>query len=91
MFSIPYGWLADRASSCRLPYVLGLPLLFAAVILFAFSASTLTLVGVALLQGISAAVVRSVGYTMARESTGGKDIGKALGTVRNLQHRASLA
>lgn len=81
VFSLPAGWLADKASSRRLPYLVGLFLLLAATSLFSFGQSIAVLVVARILQGMSAAVVWSVGFAMVLEAVGKGKMGKVLGIV----------
>lgn len=81
VFSLPAGWLADKASSRRLPCLVGLFLLLAATSLFSFGQSIAVLVVARILQGMSAAVVWSVGFAMVLEAVGKGKMGKVLGIV----------
>ncbi|RVX71654.1 hypothetical protein B0A52_03838 [Exophiala mesophila] len=75
------GIIADRQQTRRGPYLTGLIALGAATILL-FSSRYLSLLYIArVLQGISAAVVWSVGIALAVDTVGVKNLGKTLGTM----------
>ncbi|KIL90130.1 membrane transporter protein [Fusarium avenaceum] len=90
IFSLPAGWLADKASSRRLPYLVGLFLLLAATSLFSFGQSIAVLVVARILQGMSAAVVWSVGFAMVLEAVGKGKMGKVLGIIYSFSTIAEL-
>ena len=81
LFSIPAGWIADRTSSRRLPFLVGLSALLAATILLGFGTSIPVLVLARVLQGISAAVVWTVGLAMVLDTVGPENLGKTIGSV----------
>lgn len=89
MFSLPAGYLADRLGCRRLIYLAGLLLLLVATALFAFGRSILVLIVARVLQGMSAAIVWSVGFAMVLESVGKEKFGQALGAVSISQTIAS--
>lgn len=75
------GIIADRQQTRSGPYLTGLIALGTATILL-FSSRLLWLVYIArVLQGISAAVVWTVGIALIVDTVGVKDLGKTLGTV----------
>ena len=79
--SIPAGWIADRTSSRRLPFLCGLAALLGATVLLGFGNSIAVLVVARILQGISAAVVWTVGLAMVLDTVGPENLGKTIGTV----------
>ncbi|KZF24304.1 MFS general substrate transporter [Xylona heveae TC161] len=80
-FSPISGWFADQSSSRRWPLVLGLIALGGATVMLCVGNSiALLLVGRAL-QGISAAVVWTVGLALLVDTVGQKGIGQAMGYV----------
>ena len=74
------GFYADRTSSRRLPLLLGLLALGASTLLLCFGTTVALLVLGRLLQGLSAAVVWSVGLALLVDTVG-KEIGKSMGYV----------
>ncbi|KAG4267502.1 membrane transporter [Fusarium proliferatum] len=90
MFSLPAGYLADRLGCRRLIYLAGLLLLLVATALFAFGRSILVLIVARVLQGMSAAIVWSVGFAMVLESVGKEKFGGALGAVYSFSTIAEL-
>jgi MFS family permease len=82
--ALPAGWIADRTSSRRAPFMSGLAALLAATIMFAVGESTAVLILARILQGISAAVVWTAGLVMVIDTVGPRDLGKVLGSVSSL-------
>lgn len=74
------GFYADRTSSRRWPFVLGLVALCASTLLLCLGKTIAVLVLGRVLQGLSAAIVWSVGLALLADTVG-KDIGYALGYV----------
>jgi MFS family permease len=74
------GFYADRTSSRRWPFVLGLVALCASTLLLCLGKTIAVLVLGRALQGLSAAIVWSVGLALLVDSVG-KDVGYALGYV----------
>ena len=79
--SIPAGWIADRTSSRQLPFLSGLAALLGATVLLGFGSSIAVLVVGRVLQGISAAVVWTVGLAMVLDTVGPENLGKTIGSV----------
>ncbi|KAI0423782.1 major facilitator superfamily domain-containing protein [Xylaria sp. FL1042] len=79
--SVPAGWIADRTNARQLPYLSGLAALLAATILLALGRSINVLVVARILQGMSAAVVWTVGLAMVLDTVGPKDLGKVIGSI----------
>ncbi|KAI9807066.1 MAG: hypothetical protein M1825_005783 [Sarcosagium campestre] len=75
------GWLADNASSRRLPLLIGLVLQAGSTALFSGSPSVHLLLVARALQGFSAAVVYSVGLALLVDTVGSKDVGQQAGYV----------
>lgn len=75
------GVIADRMSSRRAPFLVGLlALLLATVMLFV--GSTLPVLTIArILQGVSSAFVWTVGLALCLETVGPKNLGKTIGSV----------
>lgn len=74
------GWYADHTSSRRWPFLLGLFALAGSTLLLCLGTAIWMLVLGRLLQGLSAAVVWSVGLALLVD-TMGKDVGQAMGYV----------
>ena len=82
VFSPPPGYLADLVPSRRMPFLLGLTSLMAATMLFAVGQSVLVLAIARILQGISAAVVWTIGLALVYDTVGSAHLGKTVGGVR---------
>lgn len=82
LFSLPAGWLADRTKSRQAPFLSGLAALFAGTILLAVGQNIAVLIIARSLQGISAAVVWTVGLAMLMDTVGTQNLGKTMGSVR---------
>ncbi|ETN47203.1 uncharacterized protein HMPREF1541_01394 [Cyphellophora europaea CBS 101466] len=81
IFSVPAGWVADRMNARQVPYLAGLAALLGATVLLAVGRSVAVLVFARVLQGLSGAVVWSVGLAMVMETVGPSNMGKAVGTI----------
>ncbi|KAI1363637.1 major facilitator superfamily domain-containing protein [Xylaria arbuscula] len=79
--AVPAGWIADRTESRQWPFLYGLAALLAATILFAVGESIAVLVVARILQGISAAVVWTVGLAMVLDTVGPKNLGKVIASI----------
>ncbi|KAK5109342.1 hypothetical protein LTR62_007111 [Meristemomyces frigidus] len=75
------GWLADRSSNRRLPFVCGLVALGASTILLCLGNSIGMLAAGRVLQGFSAAVVWVVGLALLVDTVGSDGVGQAMGYV----------
>ena len=73
------GWLADRSSSHRLPFILGLLALGGSTILLCLGSSILVLVLGRLFEGLSTAVIWTSGLALLVDTVGQKEIGKVMG------------
>lgn len=74
-----WGWYADRHSSRRLPFLLGLVIIAAATIMIWLSRTiALQLVG-RVLQGLAAAIVWVTGLAMIADRVGEAEIGQYVG------------
>ena len=80
-FSPIAGVLADTMSTRQAPFLLGLSTLLAATVLLFLGRSVEVLLAARILQGISGAVVWSVGMAMCIETVGLDNLGKSIGTV----------
>lgn len=79
--SIPAGWIADRTGSRRGPFLSGLAALLAATFMLAFGQSIAVLFVARILQGISAAVVWTIGLAMILDTVGPENLGKVVGSI----------
>lgn len=75
------GWLADHSSSRRLPLLFGLIALGGATLLLCLGTSIVLLIIGRLLQGISAAIVWTVGLALLVDTAGQEEIGQVMGYV----------
>ena len=73
--------MADRTGARRTPFLAGLAALLAATILLGVGRSIAVLVLARVLQGISAAVVWTVGLAMVLDSVGPENLGKVVGSL----------
>jgi MFS family permease len=79
--SPPAGIIADRLNRRQLPFLFGLAALTGATILF-FTAKTVVMLSVArVLQGISGAIVWTVGLALIYDTVGSKKLGVVMGSV----------
>lgn len=81
LFSIPAGWIADKTGARQTPFLTGLAALLGATILLGVGQSIAVLVVARVLQGISAAVVWTVGLAMVLDTVGSENLGKVIGSV----------
>ncbi|KAI2776139.1 MFS general substrate transporter [Daldinia loculata] len=79
--SVPAGWIADRTSSRQAPFLSGLAALLAATIMLALGQSIPVLFVARVLQGISAAVVWTIGFAMILDTVGPQNLGKVVGSI----------
>ncbi|KAL8713309.1 MAG: hypothetical protein Q9220_002508 [cf. Caloplaca sp. 1 TL-2023] len=75
------GWLADRSTSRRLPLLVGLLALAGATLMLCFGHHISVLVAGRLLQGMSAAIVWTVGLALLVDTVGQREIGQVMGFV----------
>ncbi|KAK5081732.1 hypothetical protein LTR05_007866 [Lithohypha guttulata] len=81
VFSIPAGWIADRTNARRTPFLAGLLALLGATIMLAFGQTIGVLVAARILQGISAAVVWTIGLAVVLDTVGPENLGKVIGSI----------
>ncbi|KAI4860693.1 MFS transporter-like protein [Hypoxylon rubiginosum] len=79
--SVPAGWVADRTSSRQAPFLSGLAALAAATVMLAFGRSLPVLYAARVLQGVSAAVVWTIGLAMVLDTVGPQNLGKTIGSI----------
>ncbi|KAI2817402.1 hypothetical protein CBS63078_9608 [Aspergillus niger] len=76
-----FGYFADRSSSRQLPFLIGLLALAGTTIVFWFAETVSSLVIARSLQGLSAAVVWTVGLALVVDTVGKDQVGAAMGYV----------
>lgn len=76
-----FGWLADQTSSRRTPLLIGFICNAVATALLCFAKSVWVLLVSRFLQGLSAAIVYTVGFALLVDTVGSKDIGQWMGYV----------
>ncbi|CAJ2509298.1 Uu.00g143240.m01.CDS01 [Anthostomella pinea] len=81
VFSVPAGWIADRTNSRQAPFLCGLAALLVATIMLAVGRSIAVLVVARVLQGVSAAVVWTIGLAMVLDTVGPEHLGKVIGSI----------
>ncbi|KAJ9669457.1 hypothetical protein H2201_000324 [Coniosporium apollinis] len=91
VFSPVAGVFADRMTSRQLPFLLGLVALLLATILLAVGQSIAVLAIARILQGVSGAVVWTIGLAMCLETVGPENLGKTIGTIFSLISAGTLA
>ena len=81
LFSPVAGLVADRVPTRRAPFLLGLTALLAATVMFALGRTLWVLVLARVLQGVSAAVVWTVGLALVMDTVGTERLGVTIGSV----------
>ena len=81
LFSPVAGLLADRVPSRRAPFLSGLVALLAATAMLGFGRALWVLVLARMFQGISAAVVWTVGLALVMDTVGTEKLGVTIGSV----------
>ena len=76
-----FGWLADRSPSRRMPFLLGLCINAVATAIFGLAKSVYVLALSRFLQGLSAAIVWTVGLALLVDTVDQEDIGQWMGYV----------
>ncbi|KAL2856964.1 major facilitator superfamily domain-containing protein [Aspergillus pseudodeflectus] len=76
-----FGYYADRSSSRRTPFLIGLLALGGSTVMFWFAQSATALVIARTLQGLSAAVVWTVSMALIVDTVGKDQVGAAMGIV----------
>jgi MFS family permease len=86
-----FGWLADRTTARRVPLLLGLLALGASTALLCAGTSLVLLVAGRTLQGISSAVVWTVGLALISDSVEKEEMGQAMGYIALSMSIGSIA
>lgn len=85
VFSPIAGVLADKTSTRQAPFLLGLTALLLATIMLFLGESIAVLALARVLQGISAAIVWTIGLALCLETVGPENLGKTIGSVGSLK------
>ena len=81
LFSLPAGIIADKLPTRQLPFLIGLTALLLATLLLFLGQNVAVLAVARVLQGISAAVVWTVGLALVLDTVGPENLGKTIGSV----------
>lgn len=81
IFSPVAGVIADKVSARQLPFLVGLVAMLVSTIIFALGQSMAVLIIARIFQGISAAVVWTVGLALVLDTVGPDNLGKTIGSV----------
>ena len=81
LFSLPAGVIADKLPPRQLPFLVGLTALLLATLLLFLGQNVPVLVVARILQGISAAVVWTIGLALVLDTVGPENLGKTIGSV----------
>ena len=79
--SIPAGIIADRTNARQTPFLLGLVALLGATLMLSLGQNVPVLVVARVLQGVSAAVVWTIGLALVMDTVGPDNLGKTIGSV----------
>lgn len=81
LFSPPAAILADRLPTRQLPFLVGLTALLLATLLLFLGQTVAVLTVARVLQGISAAVVWTIGLALVLDTVGPENLGKTIGSI----------
>ncbi|CAD6444853.1 ecff4bd5-e2f2-4929-9e6a-8abef5ae27c7 [Sclerotinia trifoliorum] len=81
LFSFPAGWIADRWASRQLPFLVGLAALLASTVLLMVGRSIGVLVAARVFQGISGAIVWTIGLALVMDTVGSEKLGVTVGSI----------
>ncbi|KAI4102959.1 MAG: hypothetical protein L6R37_004109 [Teloschistes peruensis] len=79
--SLVFGWIGDRVNTRQTPFLLGLIALGLSTLAIAITRQLPILLAARIFQGLSSAVVASVGYAILFDVVGSEKIGQALGYI----------
>ena len=82
LFSPLAGIIADKLPTRQLPFLVGLTALLLATLLLFLGQNVAVLTVARVLQGISAAVVWTIGLALVLDTVGPGNLGKTVGSVR---------
>ena len=74
-----FGWMGDRIPGRRTPFILGVAVLGASTLCFALGRTLPVLLIARILEGLSTAIVCTLGYALLNDVIGTEQIGKAMG------------
>ena len=74
-----FGWIGDRIPGRRTPFILGVAVLGASTLCFALGRTLPVLLIARILEGLSTAIVCTLGYALLNDAVGAEHIGKAMG------------
>ena len=81
LFSLPAGIIADKLPSRQMPFLAGLGALMASTTLLFLGQSITVLIIARIFQGISGAVVWTVGMALILDTVGSKKLGVTIGSI----------
>ncbi|KAL8882134.1 MAG: hypothetical protein Q9192_007638, partial [Flavoplaca navasiana] len=81
LFSPPAGVIADKTSSRQAPFLVGLVALLAATLMLFLGQSVPVLILARVLQGVSGAVVWTIGLALLLDTVGPANLGKTVGSI----------
>lgn len=79
MKTVFFGWIGDRIPGRRTPFILGVAVLGASTLCFAFGKTLPVLLIARILEGLSTAIVCTLGSALLNDVVGTEHIGKAMG------------
>jgi MFS family permease len=91
IFSMPAGIIADKLPARRLPFLVGLVALTLATVLLYLGRSIAVLILARILQGISAAVVWTIGLALVMDTVGSEKLGVTIGSIFSFISAGELA
>jgi MFS family permease len=91
MFSLPAGIIADKLPARQLPFLLGLVSLLGSTMLLWLGETIPVLIIARILQGISAAVVWTIGLALILDTVGSDKLGVTIGSIFSLISVGELA
>ena len=74
-----FGWIGDRLPGRRTPFILGVAVLGASTLCLALGTTLPVLLIARILEGLSTAIVCTLGYALLNDAVGAEHIGKAMG------------
>lgn len=81
LFSFPAGWIADRWASRQLPFLVGLGALLASTVLLMVGRSIEVLIAARVFQGVSGAIVWTIGLALVMDTVGSEKLGVTVGSI----------
>jgi MFS family permease len=81
LFSLPAGIIADKLPTRQLPFLVGLMSLLLSTLMLSLGRTIPLLVAARILQGVSAAVVWTVGMALVMDTVGSEKLGATIGNI----------